>query len=335
MNSMKGNMNQSAARKWAIASLIVGLPWLSTVGRALEAPFTRITTGAIATEKLASLSCAWGDINNDGWPDLFVANRDPSGKMSVPNSLFLNNGDGTFTQVTAGPVVTIPFRANHGVAFADLNNDGWLDLVLGDMNKSGPCLAVFKGIGGGAYAQLSVAELGAVGTDTGLAAGLSLADYDVDGLLDLFVAKGGLLLQESARDGLYRNEGNFRFTLVTNTPVVLKALPSTQGVWCDFDNDGDLDLFVTHAANKGNALFRNDGQGQFVDITKEAGLGDLGDSGGAAWGDFDNDGFMDLLVANSNFLINAKARMFLYHNQGDGTFKRITTGDIAEDAGFG
>jgi len=118
---------------------------------------------------------------------------------------------------------------------------------------------------------------------------------------------------------------------VTNT-ITLPALRSCQGSWADFDNDGDLDLFITHAADQGNSLFRNDGQGQFVDVTQATGVTHRGDSVGAAWGDYDNDGDFDLFVTNLR-TGGADTPNFLYRNNGNGTFTPIVAGDIATDTG--
>lgn len=132
------------------------------------------------------------------------------------------------------------------------------------------------------------------------------------------------------QDFFYRQNGvEGRFIRFTNN-IALPILTSSQGTWVDYDNDGDLDLFVAQFKYAGNSLFLNDGAGQFVNVAAASGLGDLADSVGASWGDYDNDGDLDLFVTNME--INGPAvRNLFYRNNGDRTFTRITTGIVAED----
>jgi hypothetical protein len=295
-------------------------------GAALEAPFVRITNGVIVTESAMSVSAAWGDFDNDGWLDLFVGN------LEARNSLFRNNRDGTFTKLTTNAIATDPPAHPNGAAWVDYDNDGRLDLVVANVIDIAPSLFLYHGDTDGLPVRMTAAGVGSLASDTGRALAGSWADYDQDGYLDLFVAKGGL--GRDLRDALYRNTGIGQFTTVTNL-IVTSALRSCQGSWADFDNDGDPDLFVTHAASQGNSLFRNEGLGQFVDVTQSSGLTHRGDSVGAAWGDYDNDGDLDLFVTNLSLPIlgGSDTRNFLYRNNGDGTFTQITTGEIATDLG--
>ncbi|MFQ5640777.1 MAG: FG-GAP repeat domain-containing protein, partial [bacterium] len=124
----------------------------------------------------------------------------------------------------------------------------------------------------------------------------------------------------------YSNNGDGTFTKIT-TSVVNDGGPSIAGSWGDFNNDGKLDLFVTNANN--NLLYRNDGNGAFSKVTSDIVVNDRGSGGGASWSDFDNDGDLELFVAN-----RANTSNFLYTNNGDGTFTKITTGDVVSDIGF-
>lgn len=290
----------------------------------LEAPFTRITEGPIATLMVPSTSAAWGDFNNDGWLDLFVGNQNFFG---MTNLLFENRRDGTFRQVTDQPVATDPAGGTHAAAWADYDNDGWLDLfvvTLGDALN-----AVYRNTGGGAFVRESAATVGAPATDASPSVAAAWADYDADGRLDLFVANGALV--ESRLDWLYHNEGNGRFARVSNA-ITKYSANSMQGSWSDYDNDGDPDLLVTRSGDQSNSLFRNDGSGQFVDVRVASGLTDRSDNSGAAWGDYDNDGDPDLLIASLRFF-GPNTRNLFYRNRGDGTFERIFSGALAEDLG--
>jgi hypothetical protein len=288
----------------------------------LEAPFVRITNSVLSADLDMSISCAWGDFDNDGWLDLFVGNYQGS------NSLFHNNGDGTFTKITTGRIATDPPTHASGV-WADFNNDAQLDLIVANLIDTGPSLFVYRGTNGALPIRMTAAEVGTLASDSGRVAAASLADYDGDGYLDLFAAKGALVRDIS--DALYHNDGNGRFTLVTNS-ILNQALRSCQGAWADVDNDGKPDLFVTHAADEGNFLLRNLGFGQFTNVTSTSGLTNRGDSVGATWGDYDNCGRLDLFVTNLR-LGGVATKNFLYHNQGDGTFLLVTNGDVANDTG--
>jgi len=304
--------------------VLAGVVLLSTVAQAqpaLVAPFTRITNGVIGVESAMSVAAAWGDYDNDGWVDLFVSNHQPGAR----NWLFRNNSNGTFTKITSGSVVTDAATTPWGVSWVDYNNDGWLDLIVASHNGS-PSI-VYRNIGGGSFARETAAEVGSIATDVSISHAVTCADYDNDGYLDLFAANGSL--GQNFRDVLYRNQGNGSFIQVSNNLTTL-ILSSSLGSWCDYDNDGDMDLFVTHSGAVGNSLFRNDGAGHFVDATTNSGLVDIGESIGAAWGDYDNDGDLDLFVTNVR-LNGAVIQNFFYRNLGDGTFARITTGELVTE----
>jgi hypothetical protein len=327
------SLAQSVTRRAALKKFGVGLGGMALAcfvmapeanAAPLEAPFSKITNGVLVTESAISVSSAWGDFDHDGWLDLFVGNLEGS------NSLFRNNRDGTFTKVTANPIATDPPSHANG-AWADYDNDGQLDLIIANLTDSSPSLSLYRATNG-SHIRMTAASAGSPAADFGRATAGSWADYDQDGYLDLFVARGALV--RDVRDALYHNDRNGRFSSVTN-PITLPALRSCQGSWADFDNDGDVDLFITHAANQGNSLFRNNGQGQFVDVTQAAGVTNRGDSVGAAWGDYDNDGDLDLFVTNLRLAIlgGTDTPNFLYRNNGNGTFTQITAGEIATDTG--
>ena len=239
------------------------------------------------------IGVAWGDYDDDGDPDIYLSNTQPSS-----NRLFRNGADGTFDDVTVAPLNDLSH--SHGVAWADHDNDGDLELYLSNYEQSNKLLSVPLG-------------------DTGPILGVTWGDYDNDGLVDLYLSICG------GANKLLRNEGGDVFSDATTTP--LDDAGEGYGVaWGDYDDDGDLDLYV---ANQGiaNKLLRNDGSGAFSDATSGP-LGDAGDGRGVAWGDYDNDGDLDLYL--SNFGTANK----LLRNDGAGLFADATTPPL-DDAGNG
>jgi len=252
------------------------------------------TRASLLPEDMGS-GLAWGDYDNDGDPDLFLVNF--AGSLSGPgpdtggSALYRNGGDGTFTDVTAG-----------------------------------------AGLAMSAY---------------GMAA--AWGDYDDDDDLDLYVSSYG-------PDRLYRNEGDGTFTDATAAAGVGSDGFSAGVAWGDYDNDGHIDLYVTsyvrfdyiEAERKlasrqygseipytinpstyppaANLLYRNNGDGTFSEVAAAAGVDDAdGRSLGAAWFDFDDDGWPDLYVAND---VSANG---VFHNNGDGTFTDIGAASLAAD----
>ena len=171
---------------------------------------------------------------------------------------------------------------------------------------------------------------GPAATDRGSSGGVSLVDYDGDGDPDLYVTNGydvSLEAPEPQRNQLYRNDGG-TFVPVTEGPLVEDAGYSSGSTWADFDNDGDLDVFVSNQQDQNNSLYLNDGNGAFTALTEGPVVSDGGHSYSAAWVDVDNDGFVDLFVANGG--MSHAQENFLYRNLGDGSFERITDSAIVQ-----
>jgi hypothetical protein len=211
-----------------------------------------------------------------------------------------------------------------GVAIDDFDGDNVLDVVVSSADPNSN-LRFFAGRGGGTFQDRS-REAGLDGLTGGL--NVVQADYDNDGATDILVLRGGWLGRAGRHPkSLLHNDGGGRFTDVTFA-AGLGAVhyPSQTAAWADYDVDGDLDLYVGNEGEDNfpapGQLFRNNGDGTFVDVAAAAGVENGGMAKGAAWGDFDGDGLPDLYVSNYN------TPNRLYRNRGDGTFS-----DIAATAG--
>ncbi len=211
-----------------------------------------------------------------------------------------------------------------GAVMDDFDGDGLLDLVS---TTWAPCggMKAFRNDGHGGFAD--VAEHWGLAEQLG---GLNLthADFDNDGDLDLLVLRGGWMLEAGqVRRSLLRNDlatPARRFTDVTHAAgLAAPAYPTQAGAWGDYDLDGDLDLYLANEVNgKGepypSLLFRNHGDGTFIEVAEAAGVANRRYGKGAAWGDYDGDGDPDLYVSN----IGGNR---LYRNRGDGTFVDVAT----------
>jgi hypothetical protein len=275
---------------------------------------------------------AWGDYDQDGWPDLYVTDHRGA------NTLYHNEGDGTFAISPLSRRVSLEGAVSGGAIFADYDNDGWPDLYVAN---NGPDVLFHNDRGRGFTDVTKKAGL----TDGGRGISASWADYDEDGYLDLYVTNYGACqcsaptAAQGHPDRLFHNEGDGTFKDVTG------ALdePSTRGFgmvasWLDYDNDRDLDLYLVNDVLgtrylPGNALFRNDGHGCggwcFVDVSKSSGAGLRVDGMGLAIGDYDDDRDLDLFITNTGWAVTPlTGPSVLLQNNGDGSFD-----EVAQDAG--
>ncbi len=239
--------------------------------------FVDATSGPLG-DAGCGMAVAWGDFDNDGDLDLYLTND------AAANKLFRNDGGGTFVDATSGPLGDT--GNSWTAACGDYDNDGDLDIYIVNWNNANKLL---RNDGGLTFVNVTSGPLG----DAQKGKGVDWGDYDNDGDLDLYFAN------QYTGNKLLRNDGGGSFVDVTSGP--LADVGNTKGVaWGDYDNDGDLDLFLAKGdgATLGpNRLLRNDGGGAFVDATSGA-LADSGMFGGSGLGDFDNDGDLDLYVAN-------------------------------------
>ncbi len=249
---------------------------------------------------IGGIGASWADYDNDGFLDLFVS-------KTGADAFYHNNSDGTFSKMQNA--ATMETAAGWAPPWADFNNDGLVDLFVA--NESGVNV-LFQNTGNGSFLRMT----NWTPTGTLFSQGAAWADYDNDGLSDLVVAN-----YLGNKNLLYHNQGSGRFTSVTNSPVLSTPAESSVPIWGDYDNDGYMDLFIGTPRTSSSGLFHNNRDGTFTLATNSPVTSDLGSSQGAAWGDYDNDGYLDLLVAGSR----------LYHNNGNASFTRITSGSLANE----
>ena len=208
-----------------------------------------------------------------------------------------------------------------GVAFADIDNDGYVDLYVS--NKGG-ANKLFLNQGDGQFVDIT-AQAGEGLDYTGFSMGSVFGDYDNDGLVDLYLATGGRYEIEANR--LFKNLGNGKFVDVTNAAGVGLKEFTYSASFVDYDNDGYLDIYcANYGPGAKNVLYRNNGNGSFTDVTDAAGVGDLSWSWMGVWADIDNDNDQDLYVVNGRYPVGEPNRLYL--NNGNGTFR-----EVARDAG--
>ncbi len=272
--------------------------------------FVKITTGAIVNDGGTSIGGTCGDYNNDGNPDLFVTNRNSFG-----NFLYIGNGDTTFTKVTTGSIVTDKPNSNSS-GWTDVNRDGLVDLFMINFTQN-DLLYINNGLPNFTFTKIDTAAFLNDGGNFSIAG--QWADYNNDRFPDFFVGNAG-----TQNDFVYKNNGNLTFTRTT-----LNDARATLGAsWADFNNDGYLDLFTSGYLNQKSRLYVNGGPPNYNIIPIDTGIvsNDPANSVGSCWGDFDNDGDLDLFVAN-----DATLSGFLYLNSGfpNYAFTKVTTGTIA------
>ena len=211
-----------------------------------------------------------------------------------------------------------------GAVADDFNGDGWLDLFTSSSDTRGQ-LRFYVNEGDGTFTERTE-EAGL----SGLWGGLNLvqADYDNDGDVDLLVLRGAWWRQVGDHpNSLVRNQGDGTFVDVTfEAGLGERHYPTQTAAWADYDNDGDLDLYIGNEFDPNTdapcQLFRNEGDGTFTDVAEQAGVTNNRYAKAVVWGDYDGDRFPDLFVSNMGH------ENRLYHNNGDGTFT-----DVAEQAG--
>jgi hypothetical protein len=320
--------------------------------------FTDVTKEAGIVASGYGMGVATGDFDNDGHVDLYVSNFGP-------NQLLKNNGDGTFSDITENAGVGDPSWSVSS-SFVDHDSDGLLDIYVGnyvDYTLAGnkPCRSttsardycspkvyrpqfdtLYRNLGDGTFTEVSQAA--GIHEVTGGALGVVTADFNGDLAVDIYVANDGVPNQLWINDG----EGHFSDeSYLSGVAVNMDGAPeASMGVAAaDFDGDGDMDLVMTHLARETNTLYVNDGSGWFEDQTATAGLASASfayTGFGTVWFDYDNDGWLDLFVANGAVTRNQELvdqgdpyplgqTNQLFDNLGNGRFKMF---DGADDPVF-
>ena len=316
-----------------------------------DGTFTDVTAKSGINTACFGMGGAVGDFNNDGWPDLYLT-------CLGGNVLYRNNGDGTFTDVTAKAKVA-DGRWSTGAAFADYDGDGYVDLMVtnyldfhlndlpgfgktptckyrgldvqcGPRGMPGAGDALFHNNGDGAFSNMSKAA-GVDDPNGYYGLGVTWSDFNGTGRQDIFVAN------DATPNFLYKNEGNGKFSemgMESGTALTDDgSMQGTMGVAVgDYMHSGRFSIFVTNFADQYDTLYRNDGDGNFRDVTFPAGLA-VASLPWVKWGtaffDIDNDTWLDLIAVSGHvypqadqLTSGAKYRepAILSINQGDGTF---------------
>jgi enediyne biosynthesis protein E4 len=320
-----------------------------------DGTFTDVTAQAGVAGAGYGMGAAAGDYDNDGWPDLYVANV-------TANQLFRNNRDGTFRDVTesahvAGGIYDGRKMWSVSALWVDYNNDGLLDLFVAnyckwEVNRDPVCgpkpeqrsychpknyaplpNTLYRNNGNGTFTNVSV-ETG-LSKHLGKGMGAVLADYDGDGLADIFVAN------DTRPNFLFHNLGGKRFEEVALESGVAypESANAISGMGADFrdvDNDGRPDIWHTAIENESFPLYLNQGGGSFLEKTDTSLLNKTRTMSGWSNGifDFDNDGWKDLFVARGNVLDNVALfsnRRYeepntVFRNLGRGKFEDVSAG---------
>jgi len=279
--------------------------------------FTKVTDIAIVNDNSPSDGSTWGDVNNDGYLDLYVVNW-----YGVTNRFYINNGDGTFNEVT-GQAINASNSYSETASWGDFDNDGLLDLYVSNSWGNGRNM-LFHNNDDNQFIRITT---GSHVTDGFFTRDVDWIDINGDGLLDIYAVN-----ESNQNNALYINNGDGSFTKITDLNIVNDGKTSWSSNWIDYDNDGYFDLFLTNRNGSSNSLYRNNGDGTFTQITEGDIVNDGGYSAGSDWGDVNNDGFIDLYVGNA-FANGAEIDNFFYLNNGDGTFTKAHN-NITEVGGW-
>jgi hypothetical protein len=318
-----------------------------------DGSFTELTEAAGLKGLTGGLNLIQADYNNDGFVDVLVMRGGWLGKDGrYPDSLLRNNGDNTFTDVTVEAGL-LSFHPDQTAVWFDYNGDGWVDLFVGNESIPGsdavdPC-QLYRNNGDGTFTDVA-AENGAA--LVGWIKGVVCGDFNNDGRPDLYLSVFGepniLLRNDGPAGDDHSAKAHWRFTNVAASAGVTEPMKSFPTWFWDYDNDGWLDIFVSGYAitDPGDVLadylgmappsaerprlYRNNRNGTFTDVTKEAGVFKVLETMGANFGDLDNDGWLDFYVGVGDPSLGTLIPHRMFRNDGAGHFQDVTT-----SGGFG
>jgi enediyne biosynthesis protein E4 len=352
----------------AVVTNLAGGATSSVATVTVDPTFTKITTGPVVTDPGAWAVPSWWDYDNDGFHDLYVPNSQSAHdaichnngngtfspvtnainklltdrfvgvvadynndgledlltlSLSQVESLYRNDGNGNSTGLTASQVgfysADIPLDAG----WADYDRDGFIDLFVA--NGGSPNDNLYHNNGDGMFTRMTASQVGPLVAYNDVTSPCAWVDYDNDGYPDLWVGTG--LSGTTGKQYLWHNNRDGTFSKVSAGSLA-NNLAKAIGRWADYDNDGYPDLFLTCSGGT-SSLHRNVGGQTFTDVSLAAGVAKATEAWAAAWGDYENDGYLDLFVA----AWNAADQSILYHNNGNGTFTSIDVGSPVHDGG--
>ncbi len=263
--------------------------------------FARVENSPVSADSASRPGAVWADFDNDGDLDLFTGSTG-----GVSDLIYINQGDATFIRGSGLPTVAPLHRQS--ILSSDINSDGFADLFVANGSGGGAqANFIYLNQGNLSFRQVTTNEAASEARPSN---GSSFADYDSDGDLDLLVTDA------LNPNSLFRNDAG-TFTKTTSGDLGESTNPQggNAAAWADFDNDGDLDLFIPTGLRV-NLVYRNDG-GTMTRITKAPLTNPAGGSFAAAWADFDNDGWLDLIVSQRD------SAQTLFRGTGGGEFETV------------
>jgi len=266
-------------------------------------PFTEQT--GISLEGVSDGSVAWGDYDNDGDLDILLTGNSSSGPTS---KIYKNNGNNTFTEQTG---ISLTGVKGGSVVWGDYDNDGYLDVLLTGYMGSTYVSVIYRNNGNNTFtynSSLKPAELSSV----------AWADYNNDGYLDILLTGQQGIPNYFSK--IYKNNGNSTFS--EQTGISLTGVSWSSVAWGDYDNDGDLDILLNGKAGSSNyisKIYKNNGNNTFTEQTDISLTGVY--DGSVAWGDYDNDGYLDILLTGQT---DTNPISIIYKNNGNNTFSEQT-----------
>lgn len=280
--------------------------------------FEEVSVPHLSTSPTASRSAHFVDVNGDSYDDIFITNGLREGQN---NNLYINQKDGTFSQITSGDIVADDDRSV-GASFADADNDGDLDVVVTTFGQFGSAKKnyFYLNDGNGVFDHQTQSTISTTGTYSEM---VNWIDANGDEQLDVLITNSVLV----KKNPFFLGMGDGTFSPSQSTAFNATSEPSRSVDWVDYNNDGFTDIFITNEEGRRNELYKNLGGGNFERITDVAIVTEFDNAVGSSWGDIDNDGDFDVFIAT--YSNTGGARNKLYRNIGNGQFEKITDSEVA------